>query len=219
MNIFKYLLLLIVFVLISACNSLVQEEHRIDNHKLIGSHVIFYQPIVYVIYKKTNPLVNIVNKFEKKLGHIKVYSSKSEKYDGPYYIPSDTEFMITDVYYYKNLFNSASTYIVLEDLKKNKYITGFSIEDFAEPLNIDRYGPIKLFDELYDSKKSIKIKLIAEQGYYPDSSSKFSKCTSNFNKVSKNTYELEVNLDILMCLYEYLWDNYEYRNNDIYIIY
>jgi len=160
--------------------------------------------MVYII--RTIPaIVPIVAEIEKELTglHTKLDSEKVNQY-----IPLKTVFTIVDAYFYEDIFNGKSLYVVLEAQGEKYILEDDSYKRYQQPIYEGAVAPTKLFDELYESGDSVKLHFFelnqTNRNLNPYT---FQNCNTTAIKSPKGGYIAAVNFKQLQCLYEPFWDD------------
>lgn len=183
-------------------------QQHILEHPKIGQKVNFLQPISYS-QRQQAAIVPIVAKIRNELIWIHV---KRDSQIVNQYVPNNTDFTITDVYTYKDIINQQRYYYILSDEQKMKYILSEKMfKTLMKPIYQNAQAPVKIFDELYITKKSIKMRFFAIKERNPRlQRGFFDEC--NVQEFSIKQWEQEatatVNFNQLVCLYGYFWDDF-----------
>ena len=130
----KNLLLIFVFISIvllfkwGSTGFMIQEHLEADPN--IGKTIHFAQPVSY-IERETPAIVPIVAKIKKEITglHLKYESEKKNAY-----LPSDTDFIVTDAYAYRDILNKRSIYYVLSGLGVNYILSEDALNRLQKPI-------------------------------------------------------------------------------------
>ena len=203
-------------LLLSACTTIT----AIPKHDAIGTPVVFNHPIVsYKAFYKT------YSGIDRELGNLEnCVGEYADNCPDRKYIPSDTEFIITNVIYVES---GVSTFFlfVVEDLNGTSFVAK-NIYQFNkyEPMDIIKpekdvcQAPVALMDELHRRNGSMMmLDLVPSHGYHKHLKSRLlNACHLEFSRnIYSGVYRIQTDVDGMICLYDQLWGRHCDPNNVI----